>query len=68
MRIPDGAEAYTCVAGSLSDSYIFGFDVSFYKTYGTVCFRCYAVNMGAQQQATGYVNLQVPRLETTSRT
>ena len=47
MRVPDGAEAYKCVAGSLSDSYIFGFDVSFYKTYGTVCFRCYAVNMGA---------------------
>ena len=24
--------AYKCVVGSLSDSYIFGFDVSFYKT------------------------------------
>ena len=31
MRVPDGAEAYKCVAGSLSDSYIFVFDVSFIK-------------------------------------
>ena len=64
MSVPDGGSiglfqlrAYTCAVGSLYVSYIFGFDVSFYKT----CVGCYAVNEGAPRLAIGYVNPLVPR-------